>query len=87
MAKSLENKLSWAVEGRDSLAIDLARQDPECEANEHYKRYIVRSRLKRVPNEAVKCNTFTYEEEVQKVSLSVFRFCQVPRWTCAMVES
>ena len=41
-AKSLEDKLSWAVEGPpptnegDSIAIDLAQRDLECEASERY---------------------------------------------------
>ena len=46
VAKSYEDKLSQMVEGGDSLAIDLARQELEHEANEHYKGYVVRSRLK-----------------------------------------
>ena len=64
VAKSLEVKLSQSFEGGDSLAIDLARQDLECVASEHYKRYVVRSRLKRVPNKTMKCNMLVCEEEV-----------------------
>ena len=62
MAKSLEQ----AVEREDSLAIDLARRDLEREASECYKGYIAISRLKRIPNEAVKCNMFACEEEVRR---------------------
>ena len=47
MAKSLEDKLFCAVEGEDSLAIDLARRDLVSVASECYKRHIVRSRLKK----------------------------------------
>ena len=64
--KSLENKLSRAVESGDSLAVDLARRDLEREASEYYKGYIVRSRLKRVLNEAVKCNASARDEEVRR---------------------
>ena len=31
-----------------------------------YKGYLVRSRFKRVPNEAVECNAFPSEEEVRR---------------------
>ena len=62
-AKSLEDRLSWAVEGGDSVAIDLAKGDLEREASERYKGFVVRNRLKRVPNEAVKCNAFLRKEE------------------------
>ena len=58
IAKSLEYKLSRAVEEGDSLAIDLAWQDLERKASERYKGYVVRSSLKRVTNEALKCNSF-----------------------------
>ena len=57
-AKSLEDRLSRAVEGGDSVAIDLAKGDLEHEASERYKGFVVRNRLKRVPNKAVKCNAF-----------------------------
>ena len=56
---------SWAVERQDSVAVDLARRNLECEARERYKGYVVRSRLKRVPNEAVKRNALAREEEVR----------------------
>ena len=48
---------------KDSLAVDLARQDLECKASECF---IVRTRLKRVSNEAVRCNAFVCKEEVQR---------------------
>ena len=38
----------------DSLTVELARGDLERESSERYKGYVVRSRLKRVLNEAVK---------------------------------
>ena len=54
-AKSLEDR--FFREG-DSFTIDLARRDLEHEASERYKGFVVRTRLKRVSNEAVKCNAF-----------------------------
>ena len=56
--KSVEDRLSRAVEGGNSLAVDLAKADLEREASERYKGVVVRSKLSRVPNEAVKRNAF-----------------------------
>ena len=42
--------------GGDSLTIELARRDLERESSEGYKGYVVRSRINRVLNEAVKSN-------------------------------
>ena len=64
-AKSLEDRLSRAVEG-GSVAIELAKGDLEREASERYKGFVVRNRLKRVPNEAVKCNAFMRKEELRR---------------------
>ena len=47
--------------GGDSLGVELARRDLEC--SERYKGSVVRSRLKRVLNEAVKSNATAREEE------------------------
>ena len=85
IAKSLEDKLSRAMEGRDSLIVDLARRDLERDASERYKRYVVRSRLKRVPNEAVKCNALTRVEEVRKFPSRYV--VSVPGRACVRVES
>ena len=60
-AKSIEDRLSRAVVGGDSLNVELARGDLE-----RYKGYVVRSRLKRVLNEAVKTNATAREEEVRR---------------------
>ena len=49
-------------------------RDIERKTSERYKGFVVRSMLKRVPNEAVKSNATAREEEVR----SVYRFCQVP---------
>ena len=54
--------------GGDSLGIELARRDLEIESSERYKGYVVRSRLRRVPNEAVKTNATAHEEEVRRFS-------------------
>ena len=55
-AKSIDDRLSQAVAGGDSLGVELARRDLERESSEHYKGCVVRSRFKRVLNEAVKSN-------------------------------
>ena len=47
---------------RDSLAVDLARQDLERGASKRYKGFVVRTRLKRVSNEAVRYNALMREE-------------------------
>ena len=52
--------------GGDSLVVELARRDLERENSERYKGHVVRSRLKRVPNEAVKLNATACEEEVRR---------------------
>ena len=51
--------------GGGSLTIELARGDLQPKSNERYKGHVVRSRLRRVLNEAVKTNT-TAREEVRK---------------------
>ena len=77
-AKSLDDRLSRAVERGNSLAIDLARQDLERQARECYKGFVVRARLKRVPNEAVKCNAFAHEEEVREFLHRYIEFVKSP---------
>ena len=52
------------LSGGNSLTIELARGDLEHENSKCYKGYVVRSRLRRVLNEAVKTNTIAREEEV-----------------------
>ena len=52
--------------GGDSLGVELARRDLERESSERYKGAVVRSRLKRVLNEAVKSNATAREEEVRR---------------------
>ena len=51
--------------GGDSLGVELARRDLERESSERYKGHVVRSRLRRVLNEAVKTNA-TAREEVRR---------------------
>ena len=65
-AKSIDDRISRAVAGGDSLNVELARGDLERESSERYKGYVVRSRLKRVLNEAVKTNATAREEEVRR---------------------
>ena len=64
-AKSIDDRISRAVVGGDSLNVELAKGDLERESSERYKGYVVRSRLKRVLNEAVKTNV-TAREEVRR---------------------
>ena len=72
-AKSLEDRLSRAVEGEDSLAVDLASLDLERKASERYKGFVFRNRLKRVSNEAMRCSAFMRKEELRRYSGSVHR--------------
>ena len=65
-AKSIDDRLSRAVAGGDSLTVELAGGDLEHESSERYKGHVVRSRLRRVLNEAVKMNATAHEEEVRK---------------------
>ena len=53
-AKSIDDRLSRAVAGGDSLNVELGGGDLERSLLSCYKGYVVRSRLKRVLNEAVK---------------------------------
>ena len=62
MAKPFDDKLSRAVEREYSFAVDLAKRELERKTSECYKGFAVTSRLKRVPNEAVKCNALAREE-------------------------
>ena len=64
-AKSIEDQLSRAVAGGDSLIIELAGGDLERKTSKRYKGFVVRSRLKRLLNEAVKTNATAREEEVR----------------------
>ena len=57
--------------GGDPLTVELARRDLERKTSEHYKGFVVRSRLKRVLNEAVKSNSTAREEEVRRFPNSV----------------
>ena len=84
--KSLEDRFSWAVEGEDSLAIDVARRDLEHEASEHYKGFVVRNRLKRVSNEAVRCNAFMRKKELRRYTDWYIEFVKSPDRPHAVVE-
>ena len=50
----------------DSIAVELAKGNLEHEASECYKSFVVRNRLKRVPNEAVRCTAFLHKEELPR---------------------
>ena len=66
-AKSIDDRLSRAVAGvGESLGVELAWRDIERESSERYKGSVVRSRLKRVLNEAVKSNATAREKEVRR---------------------
>ena len=62
----------------DSLTIDLVKGDLEHEASERYKGFVVRNRLKRVSNEAVKCHTFLGEEELWRFPCRYNEFVKSP---------
>ena len=64
--KSIEDRISQAVAGGDLLTVEVARRDLEHKTSECYKGFVVRSRLKRVLNEAVKSNATAREEEVRR---------------------
>ena len=53
--KSLEDRFSRAVEG-----------DLEHKVSKRYKGFVVRNKLKRVSNKAVRCNAFMHEVELQR---------------------
>ena len=65
-AKSVDDRLSRALAGGDSLGVELTRRDLERESSERYKEHVVRCRLRRVFNEAVKSNATAREEEVRR---------------------
>ena len=71
------------MEGGDSQAADLAKRDLECESSKRYKGFVVRSRLCRFPNEAVKRNAFDHKEEFRKFPC---RVGQVSGWARVPVE-
>ena len=50
----------------------------ECKASKHYKDFVVRSRLKRVPNEAMKCNIPVHEEDVRRFPHWYINFIKPP---------
>ena len=64
-AKSIEDRLSLAEAG-GLLTVELARRGLERETSERYKGFVVRSRLKRVLDEAVILNATAREEEVRR---------------------
>ena len=80
-AKSIEDQLSRAVAGGgDSLTIELGRGDLERKTSERYKGFVVRSRLKRVLNEAVKTNATAREEEVRRFPDRYIDCVKSPDW-------
>ena len=71
--KSTKDILSRVVAGGgESLTVELAS-----ETSERYKGFVVRSRLKRVLNEAVKLNVTAHEEEARRF----------PGWYIVSVQS
>ena len=73
--KALDDRLSEWRRG-DSLAVDLVR-NLEHEASKHYRGFIVRSRLKKVPNEAEEWNSYVCEGETRRF----------PHWYIESVKS
>ena len=64
--------------GGDSLTVELARRDLKCESSERFKGFVVRSRLKRVFNEAVKTNATALEKEVRRFPDQYIDFVKTP---------
>ena len=62
----------------DSVAIDLAKGDLEREASERYKGFVVRNRLKRVSNEAVKCSALMRREELRRFPCRYIEYVNAP---------
>ena len=57
---------------------DLARGDLKRETSECYKGFVGRNRLKRVPNEAMKCNAFMSKEELKRFPCRYIACVNVP---------
>ena len=66
------------MEGGDSVAIDLAKGDLEHETSERYKGFVVRNRLKRVLNEAVKCSALMRKEELRRFPCWYIEYVNTP---------
>ena len=66
------------MEGGDYLAVDLARRNLEREASKCYKGFVVRNRLKRVSNEAVRCNAFMRKEVLRRYTDRYIEFVKFP---------
>ena len=86
-AESIDDGLSRAVAGGDSLGVGLAGRDLERESSERCRGSVVGSRLKRVLNEAVKSDATARGEGVQRVPRSVHRICQDPGRASAAIRS
>ena len=56
------------MEQEDAIAVELVRRDLDRAASERYKGYVIRSKLKAVPNEAVKCKTDVRKKEARRFS-------------------
>ena len=54
------------VDGGDPLAIDRARRSLERSSSERYQGFVVRSRLNRVSDEAVKLDAEMRKEELRR---------------------
>ena len=66
MRKSLENRISRAAVGGDSLDVGLARSDLQRLNSERYEGQVVRARLNRVSNEAVNVDAEMRQEEIRR---------------------
>ena len=58
--------------------MDLAKGDLEPEASERYKGFVVRNRLKRVSNEAVKCSALMHREELRRFPCRYIEYVNAP---------
>ena len=64
--KSLEDRISRAAVGGDSLDVGLARSDLNRLNSERYQGQVVRTRLNRVSNEAVNVDAAMRQEEIRR---------------------
>ena len=76
----------------DPLPVELAGRDFEHESSERYREFIVRTRIKRILNKAVKSNAIVSEEEIGRFSrryVDSFKFPdgRVLRSNCEMRDA
>ena len=74
----LEDKISRAMAGGDSLTIEIARSDLQQAVSARYEGQVVRARLDRVSNEAVKLDASMRKEEMRRWPNRYIRSVKTP---------